>query len=55
MKCNNEHRDDVECNGDESTVKQHRYDKNADESFTNADYMHIYLCQDCVDKGKFDI
>lgn len=55
MKCNNELRDDVECNGDESTVKTRRYDENADESFTNTQYVHVDLCDTCVEEGKIDV
>lgn len=55
MKCNNEIREDVECNGDKSTVKQRRYDENAGESFTSCEYVYVDLCQSCVDEGKFDI
>lgn len=55
MKCNNELRDDVECNGDEDTVKMRRYDENANESFTSVGFVYVNLCQDCVEKGKYDM
>jgi hypothetical protein len=55
MKCNNELRDDVECNGNEETVKTLRYKENANESFTSPEYVYVDLCQDCKDKGKINI
>lgn len=55
MKCNNELRDDVECNGKEETVKKRRYDENAGESFTNSEYVHINLCETCVEEGKYNL